>query len=261
MGKVRERMTPDERGSAFWLQLHLGRYVFAAQFIEGKVILDMACGTGYGSSYLMNKGAKVVGSDYSEEAMEYARLHYQKGGLYFLRSDAQQMPFANNSFDVVVSLETIEHLERYEDFLKECKRVLKDDGAFICSTPNRKAKLGKYPAHFKEFSMDEFYELMARYFGEVKLYGQDFLKKADMLKRESVRILMPIIRFIPQSVKDFLRRFILREQCSIISLKEVDPGLKGAFDEIVEQRYIPSLLTRSYPIPGTIVAVGRKRDG
>ena len=72
---------------------------------------------------------------------------------------------------------------------------------------------------------------------------------------------MPIIRFIPQSVKDFLRRFILREQCSIISLKEVDPGLKGAFDEIVEQRYIPSLLTRSYPIPGTIVAVGRKRDG
>lgn len=169
MEKMVERVTAEEETPASTLYEHIGRYVFAARFVEGKAILDIACGSGYGSGYLINKGAKkVVGADYSEETIEYARLHYQKDGLSFLCSDAQQMQFPDNSFDVVVSFETIEHLERYEDFLKECKRMLKDGGIFICSTPNRKGRFGyKTLWHLREFSPEEFYELIARYFAEV----------------------------------------------------------------------------------------------
>ena len=257
-----EGVSPEERIPSFTLWEHIARYVFAAQFIEGKTILDIACGTGYGASYLMNKGTKmVVGADYLEQAIEYARLHYQKDGLYLLRSDAQQMPFLNSSFDVIVSFETIEHLERYEDFLRECKRVLKTNGIFICSTPNRDGRFGyKNPFHLREFSAEEFYELIARYFREVKLCGQGFLKKTDIVKRESIRRLGPIIRFIPKPIKDFLKRFIQPEQCLFTSLAEVCPNFPRGNDEIVEGKYIPSLLTQDLPLCRGMIAVARKRD-
>lgn len=259
MGKVRERMIPDERMSAFWLKQHIGRYVFAAQFANGTV-LDIACGPGYGANYLMNSGAKtVIGGDYSEQAIQYARLHYSQDGLSFLRLDAQQMPFRNNSFDVIVSLETIEHLERYQDFLHDCERTLKEDGIFICSTPNRKATYGsRDPYHFREFSVDELSELIARYFAEIKLYGQDFLKRAAILKRELLWRLTPIIHSIPASIQIPLRRLLFPENY-LVSLAEIDIDSKGAFHEILEEKYIPRLLTQSYPLPGTIVAVSRKR--
>lgn len=247
MANIQEWIMPDEKGSAFSLWLHLGRYIFAAQFVKGKAVLDIACGSGYGARYLLNKGAKmVVGGDKSEEAIEYARHHYQKDGLSFLRCDAQQMLFRDNSFDIIVSLETIEHLERYEDFLKECKRVLKDGGIFICSTPNRKVTLGfGHPCHLREFSVEEFHELIARYFAEVKLYGQDFAEGANMLKRKLIWRAMPVIRLIPQSVKIPLRRLLFPRDHRL-SLVDVDPGFEGAFDEILEGTYIPSLL-----IPGS----------
>ncbi len=258
MGNVRERMIPDERISAFWLKQHIGRYVFAAQFVNG-CVLDIACGTGYGSSYLINKGATpVVGADYSEEAIEYARRHYSKDGLHFLRLDAQQLPFRGKSFDVIVSLETIEHLERYEDFLRDCKRVLKGDGIFICSTPNAKASFGsRDPYHFREFSVEELYELIARYFAEVKLYGQDFLRRADLLKRELLWRLTPMVRSIPRSIQTPLRKLLFPER-QLVSLAEIDMESKGAFGEILQDKFIASSLTQSYPVPTTIVAVSRK---
>ncbi len=263
LGKMVERLLVEERVPAFCVSEHVARYAFAGQFVEGKAVLDIACGDGYGASYLMNKGAKkVVGGDYSEEAIEYARRHYQKDGLNFLRLDAQEMPFANNSFDVVVSFETIEHLERYEDFLKGCRRVLKDDGIFICGTPNIKAGFGyKYPFHFKEFSLEEFNELIARHFAEVELYGQSFLNKADMIKRESIRRLGFIFCFIPYSVKGFLKRFIPPKLGLIASLAEVYPDFARGVDETLDKKYIPSLLSQGSPLCREMFAVSRKRDG
>ncbi|MCL0094970.1 class I SAM-dependent methyltransferase [Dehalococcoidia bacterium] len=258
MEKVPERLSPGEKFTPSMMKEHLARYFWAAQFVAGKVVLDIACGTGYGSGYLINKGAKmVVGGDYSEKAIEYARLHYQKDGLRFLRCDAQQMPFANNSFDVIVSFETIEHLERYEDFLKECNRVVKDDGTFICSTPNRKARFGyKNPIHFKEFSTEELYELLVGYFGEVKLYGQSYLTKIDILTKGLMMRLRPITAFIPQPVKHFVRRFIFGEERLIPLAKD-----KMVVDNEIAEGYIPSLLTQDSPLHKIVIAVARKRDG
>lgn len=262
MSKQPERFIPTARFPIFRVWEHIGRSIFAAQFVEGKVVLDIACGSGDSSGYLMNKGAKkVVGADYSEEAIEYARRHYQKEGLHFLRSDAQQMQFANESFDVVVSLETIEHLERYEDFLKECNRVLKPGGIFVCSSINRKAGFGyRSPWHFKEFSPEELYKLIARYFVEVELYGQLYFGKFDILKKKVLMRLKPITSLIPQSVRSPLLKFIQPEYRHSASSAEVDPSLVGTSDETVKQRYFPSRLTRDSPLAEFTIAVARKRD-
>jgi len=122
---------------SLWQQ-HINRYIFAAGFARDKVVLDVACGAGYGSDYLIKMGAKkVVGGDISEDAIEYARAQYKSNDLQFVRLNAVKLPFSRDCFDAIVSFETIEHLKEYENFLFECKRVLKDKGLFICSTPNK----------------------------------------------------------------------------------------------------------------------------
>jgi len=141
------------------LQLGIARYTFAGQWVSGKTVLEIGCENGYGASYLLSKGAKkVIGGDISEKAIEYARGHYQRDGLHFMLLDAQKLQFADSSFDVVVAFEIIEHLDKYTDFLDECKRVLKDGGTFICSTPNKdvispNSEKPWFPDHTKEFGI------------------------------------------------------------------------------------------------------------
>jgi len=130
--------TPNEKINLGAFQIHLARYAFAAEFVKGKVVLDVACGWGYGSRFLFDKGARiVVGGDISAEAVECAQTFWRRQGTEFIVLDATRLPFADNSFDAIVSMETIEHLEQYKDFLSECNRVLEKGGVFICSTPNK----------------------------------------------------------------------------------------------------------------------------
>jgi len=255
--KPRERLTVGQETCASTLQMHIDRYIFAAQFAEGKIILDVACGIGYGSESLIKKRAKMVtGGDYSQEAIGQARLHHQKDRLHFLCLDAQQMPFTNNSFDMIVSFETIEHLERYEHFLRECNRILKDNGMFICSTPNREGRFGyKNPFHLREFSPEELYHLLAKYFVGVKLYGQGFLKKSDMVKGKSIKALRPIIRFVPQPVKHFLQRSIVRGHWLPI---EITPYHERELDQWREHTP-PVPLTRDSPLAVSLTAVARNQ--
>jgi ubiquinone/menaquinone biosynthesis C-methylase UbiE len=160
-------------------QEHIHRYAFASRFTKDKTVLDIACGTGYGSSYLKEKGAKtVVGGDISSECLEFARKNYNAQGLNFVWLDAVNLPFPDEHFDVVVSFETIEHIRDYRKFLAECKRVLKKDGLLICSTPNKDIfspyKQVSIPAHVREFRVGEFRDSLAEFFREVTLFGQRY---------------------------------------------------------------------------------------
>lgn len=115
---------------------HIRRYLFAQQFVWGRTVLDIACGTGYGSNILRLGGAKqVLGIDLSSEALAYAATQWGAAGL--LCGDAHALPLKSASLDVVVSFETIEHLAEPKRFLLEAARVLKPDGDLILSTPNR----------------------------------------------------------------------------------------------------------------------------
>ncbi len=161
-------------------QSFINKYIFAARFVADKVVLDVACGTGYGSSHLKERGARVVtDGDISEDAIGYAKTHYVREGLSFVRLDATKtLPFRKDFFDVIVSLDTIEHLKDYRGFLFECRRVLKEGGLFICATPNSKGTLqlpllGRLspPVHVHEFGIDEFRNLMEEYFVNLTLYA------------------------------------------------------------------------------------------
>ncbi len=167
-----ERMIPEQaHARIFWE--HVARYRFARDFVRGKRVLDIACGEGYGTAALARAGASsVVGVDLAPEVCEQARRKY---GIDARQGDAQSIPLPDRSVDRVVSFETIEHVADPAVFLRECARVLVDDGALIVSTPNRPVYSGEGPLspfHCQEFDEDEFVALLRTQFQSVRLYTQ-----------------------------------------------------------------------------------------
>lgn len=173
-----ERVVPGKTPPDIYLE-HINRYVFAASWAQDRLILDVACGTGYGVHDLMKRGAiGAVGVDISLEALNYAQYRFgEDSRVSFVCADGTRLPCVDSVFDVVVSFETIEHIRHHGRFLSECRRVLKNDGLFICSTPNRRVfspnidkPLNQF--HLKEFWPEEFHRLLSRYFVDISLYGQ-----------------------------------------------------------------------------------------
>jgi len=154
----------------------LNRYVFASRFCGSKIVLDLACGIGYGSRILRSSGSKEsIGVDLSRNAIAYAGMHYPECNFFVM--DATQPGFCRGIFDVICSFETIEHVRKYEKYLSEMKNLLKPGGLFIISTPLKEAwsPYGNRSAniyHIKEFSQKEFCSVIGSFFHIVGLYGQ-----------------------------------------------------------------------------------------
>jgi ubiquinone/menaquinone biosynthesis C-methylase UbiE len=158
---------------------HLHRYAIAKELCTGKQVLDIACGEGYGSNLLAQIAAKVIGVDIDEATVERAKMVYKKPNLNFIIGTCSSIALENNSIDVVVSFETIEHHDQHEEMLSEIKRVLKPDGILIISTPDKKHYSDdlKYsnPYHVKELYLDEFETLIKRHFSYYQIYYQRYI--------------------------------------------------------------------------------------
>jgi ubiquinone/menaquinone biosynthesis C-methylase UbiE len=160
---------------------HLERYHWAAEFVEGKRVLDVACGTGYGTVHLANaRAAQVDGFDCSREAINFAKHSWALPNAAFALAAANYLPVADASYDVYISFETIEHVEDDDALLREATRVLKPDGLLLVSTPNRDLldpgiSIDDKPFnrfHIREYCHDEFAEKLKKYFGSISWYGQ-----------------------------------------------------------------------------------------
>jgi SAM-dependent methyltransferase len=156
---------------------HLHRYAYASGFVRGKRVLDMASGEGYGSKMLSETASLVVGIDIDDNAVRHARGRYTSSNLQFLTGSITAAPIENDhSFDVIVCFEAIEHIENQDQLLKEVKRLLKADGIFIVSTPNKalyhEEERDENPFHVKELNFEEFQTLLGRYFSNVHFLGQ-----------------------------------------------------------------------------------------
>lgn len=153
---------PDKLDDWRSWQIALARYAFCSQFVSGKKVLDIACGGGYGSYYLYDKGARfVAGGDLWAEAIEYATRCYGTGNsIQFFRLDACHLPFQNAAFDVVASFETIRYMQDPDQFVVECLRVLKPGGIFICSTPNQETTSDESHDELVSWSGGEFNRAM-----------------------------------------------------------------------------------------------------
>jgi SAM-dependent methyltransferase len=172
-----ERFTPEcVREMAYE---HWHRYAWAAPLVAGKRVLDAACGEGYGSHLLSASAAEVIGVDLSMEAVEHARVKYSDSNLSFRQADVTRLPLEDDSVDVVVSFETLEHLAEQDEMLAEFRRVLRSDGVLLISSPDRKTYSDETgyanPFHVRELYRDEFEALLARHFPAFRLFGQKLI--------------------------------------------------------------------------------------
>jgi len=147
-----ERLDPDSIDKGFILKIlkFLGlyknpyvtnlkrRYGFCNQFIENKIILDIPCGMGWGTS-LLNGYKKCYGVDISKEAVSKAIQKYKCENIEFSEGNMLNLSsiFPENYFDIIICLEGFEHITFLEGqkFLKESSLVLKKEGLLIMSTP------------------------------------------------------------------------------------------------------------------------------
>lgn len=171
-----ERYIPTEDGK---IRLeHYHRYAVVLDLVAGKDILDIASGEGYGSFLMADTARTVLGVDISDEAVLNAKNSYSslKDNLNFSVGSAIDLDLEDNSFDVVVSFETIEHLAEQNEMLAELRRVLKPDGVLVMSSPNRpiySEESGEHNEfHVKELDFSEFDQLLHREFDAVNYYGQ-----------------------------------------------------------------------------------------
>jgi 2-polyprenyl-3-methyl-5-hydroxy-6-metoxy-1,4-benzoquinol methylase/glycosyltransferase involved in cell wall biosynthesis len=165
-----------------WNELYVHsvkRYLFASERVQGWHVLDLGCGVGYGAKILARSAAQVVAADVDEHPLRYGEETYPDAKIQRVHiapvTEAQGLPFADGSFDAVVSFEVIEHVpvEQMQAFFAEMARVLKPSGAVILSTPNKNVYIHyPDPYHVSLMTLEEFSRLLNSQFEDVQVYGQ-----------------------------------------------------------------------------------------
>lgn len=185
-----ERMTGSVSGQIAIEHYH--RYLFARSFCLGKDVLDVASGEGYGSAQLAQVARSVIGIEYAASTTRLAHRNFPRPNLCFVGGDARRLPLADASVDVVVSFETIEHFAGQEAFVAEVRRVLRPDGCFIVSTPDRDnytpTGAPTNAHHVRELSRREFSALLSRHFSHQRMLHQRPLIGSVMLAEDATDV-------------------------------------------------------------------------
>lgn len=203
MGYLTVTEMPGNKATKENLEMLYARYKWAFQFSQGKDVLEVACGAGQGLGYLAKKAKRVVGGDVDKDIVKCAQSYY-KGRIEISQFNAYELPFEENSFDIVILFEAIYYLKEPEKFLSECRRVLKKKGKVLLCTVNKDwSGFNKSPFSFKYFSAPELADLFKKHNFETEIFGafkalpDSFLAKAiSLVKRIAVKF-----HLIPKTMK------------------------------------------------------------
>lgn len=164
---------PVYKGSKEQLERAYQRYRFAYQFCKGKDVLELACGAGQGLGYLAEAAKRIVGSDIDEKNLSFARREYSgRKDIEIHGFDAQDIPFGDRSFDVVILYEALYYIEDAGRFINEAYRILRDDGIIIiCSVNKDWSDFNPSPQSIRYFSVPELSLLLKRKFPKIEFFG------------------------------------------------------------------------------------------
>jgi len=204
---------PGLGASGEQMSMLVTRYNLASDLCVSKDVLEIACGSGIGLGYMAQKARRVVGGDLNEHVLRIALRHYD-GRIPLVRLDAERLPFAKQTFDVVVLYEAIYYLATPGTFLDECQRILRHGGTVaVCSVNREWPDFNPSPFSHRYFSAGELQDLLRDHGFEVCLYGafrtgnklvRDRL--VSWLKRTAVAL-----NLIPKTMKgkEWLKRLFL----------------------------------------------------
>lgn len=232
-----ERVVPENSNTGFTrvnLVRHKAAHLHAARHIRnaGRV-LDLGCGTGYGSAMLASDTRQVVGIDVSDQAVARARAVHQMNNLEFAVMSATALEFSDGTFDAVYSIQVIEHIEDVELHLREVVRVLRPGGTFVVATPNRLTYSpdGLHnPFHVREYDAGGLEALLASFFHEVEIVGLhaglDLAFRPEAQNSEfgaRVRSLRTALEDAPEELRRFVDEWLVEDGFEAFRAKAVGP--------------------------------------
>jgi ubiquinone/menaquinone biosynthesis C-methylase UbiE len=179
------RYVPEEYGPGgdFCAIAHESRYEWVAHTLDlsERSVLDFGCGSGYGVARLAGRARRVLGIDISTRSIEYAIVTHARANASFACHDLTRTDLprlVEGPFDVVVSFDVIEHVEKFYDFLGNIAALLAPNGTALIGCPNRWATFEFNAAwnehHMQEFTPAQLDWLLRMRFRDVAVFGQDF---------------------------------------------------------------------------------------
>lgn len=231
-----ERTLPGIPRENYWFQRHLAAYELASTLAEGKSVIDVGCGEGYGPSILARRARKVLGVDIAPEVVGHATRQYGTKNLSFRVMDVNRLEVPPQSFDLAVSLQVVEHLADVSGYFAEIARVLAPEGVALLSTPNRLtisagSERPVNPFHLREYTPEEFKDVLRGYFEGVEIKG---LFHARWLK---VNEKIPLVDFIRvYEMKRYDPRYwthgLLAPRVGTADFRVVTSGIENCLDII-----------------------------
>lgn len=199
-----ERVSRDASDN-YVFQRSLLAYRAAAERIGGDV-LEIGTGTGYGIEIVAPRSRSFITIDKNAPSADLPQLPQ----VEFHEATVPPLAFEANSFDYVISFQVIEHVRQDIDLIREVKRVLRPGGKFIVTTPNARMSLTRNPWHIREYTPDEFLNMLECEFTSVEalgIFGNEKVMEYYEKNRKSVR---RITRFDPLDLQHRLPRWMLQ---------------------------------------------------
>ena len=188
------------------------RYYWAGRWCAGKDVVEVACGTGQGIGYLKGLANSLEAGDISESLLDTAKQHYKDKVSLSLFS-AQNMPFSDSSKEIILLFEAIYYLSDANQFLSECKRVLRSSGKVLIATANKDLyDFNPSPNSYEYYGVVELRELFVRNGFSCEFFGcfpVDSISWRQRLLRP-IKKLMVSLGLIPRTMagKKLLKRLV-----------------------------------------------------
>jgi SAM-dependent methyltransferase len=203
------------------------RYYWAGSYCAGKDVVEAACGSGAGISFIAGIARTLCAGDYSGPILDRVRRHYGER-VVLRRFDAQDMPFADASLDIVILFEALYFIPSPEKFATECRRVLRPGGVVLIATANPDLyDFNPCPHSRRYFGVTGLRDLLVPLGFDVRCFG--YLRTDRVSLRQ--RILRPVkkiavsLDLIPKTMasKALLKRIVFGRLLAMPA--EITPGL------------------------------------
>ncbi len=212
-----ERTDPTQKVNHPFYCQYRAVYEYATQFVKAQRVLDVGCGEGYGSHLLAQHAKEVVAIDRDKKTIQQAKRRYAFPNLnYYIQDVSEISGYSAYPFDVVCCFHVIEHLKAPGQFLTEVGKHLSDpSGVLLISTPNRQSLFRRstgfqWPYHEREYTADEFRELLLMSFEDVRIYTLQGSSKVHQFQDIRARHIRQIFRWDVLKLRQWLPKRLLQ---------------------------------------------------
>jgi ubiquinone/menaquinone biosynthesis C-methylase UbiE len=217
------------------------RYAWAAEFSKGADVLEVACGAGQGLGYLAKTARHVVGGDITQSLVDAASQHYGNR-VKIIRFSAEDIPFPDNAFDVVLLFEAIYYLSDVRRFFHEARRILRPNGKLLIVTANKDLyDFTPSPHSVAYFGVVELASALRECGFDPQFYGNTPVSRVSWRQKllRPIKLLLTRSGLMPESKrkKAILKRFVFGKTLPMPREINPDPSVVAA----------PSILSGNLP--------------